>query len=104
MEKDAPSFLLESLLLFAAEEDGAAADGGDEDVGGCCGLKSVSIPPNDWLCCNVGEVRMSDLLAVVAVVGSASSLTVDLKLESSSMGSDFTAGDGMVLLIGLCFF
>lgn len=70
-------------------------------------MKSVSIPPNDWLCCNVGEVRMSDLLAVVAVVvGSASSLTVDLKLESSSMGSssDFTAGDGMVLLIGLCFF
>lgn len=63
----------------------------DEDSG-CCGWKSVRIPPNDWDCCNVGEVSMVDLLdgSLLLLLDEDEDLKL---LDSSSIGSDFMADD-----------
>jgi hypothetical protein len=80
MEKDAS-------LFFSA----AAVVVPDEDSG-CCGWKSVRIPPNDWDCCNVGEVSMVDLLdgSLLLLLDEDEDLKL---LDSSSIGSDFMADD-----------
>ena len=60
-------------------------------------LKSVRIPPRDWLCCNVGEDRASrlDFVSVLSLLVESGGGA----RGSDGCGSDFSAVDSSILIL-----
>ena len=86
MEKEAPpssvSFEWLLLLLFLETEYAVSDEEEGSTVSSGLDLKSVSIPPSDWLCCAVGEVMSSLLDSALKLVAPSEEGGSDFELSA----------------------